>query len=650
MTRLLSIPLLVPSSSTLKDMSAPPPTDRNPHHHAHARERVAADAVPAARVPVPHDVLGTATTTTAAAPTATTTTTTSSSTMPVPIHDHGPVLCAYGVAASPPTPMPTPPPAPAPAPVPASTTTSSPGPDASLYDRAVALHARCAALLPPLAAFEPATALENGGCSWTAHDGGRTSVWPYPSAARRPIEGLHSLDRTIRAELRFLESLLRNPDRIRESHVTATNVLQLEVVVQTLVAEPAPVAVMKTFVYYDPCPICAEGDVCTCAPEARREREHSVKVDLVADHGAKWLKLRARNERGVEYEFLDDPHYVSESDDSDSDSNDGNSDLESEFAELASASRSIRDHFAHYARAAAAHPVHYTPPRVVIRFCHLETPDPRVVALLESAGLQVEGAAAHATVPHPVPAPLPPLQPVLNLDGSTLIALTSDLAHTHTMTSRTASSQAAFAAQLDAEQATPLLAPLVAVLARADRLVVTQVALDHFRDVAAVVAGPTERLRVQFLFPSLLPDAAHADPSAVAAAAGILARLPRIHVVPDAMAPVFTQIQAKLDAHGEARNAAVAAASGTGGRGSKVPPLYVNGRRPGKLKWLHAQVFGTGHGVRATTVTANLALVRSLQELGVPLSVWVHQPRSLTERKDLMLVAAGREEGRGESP
>ncbi|KNE69343.1 hypothetical protein AMAG_13712 [Allomyces macrogynus ATCC 38327] len=219
------------------------------------------------------------------------------------------------------------------------------------------------------------------------------------------------------------------------------------------------------------------------------------------------------------------------------------------------------------------------------------------------------------------------------------------------MTSRTASSQAAFAAQLDAEQATPLLAPLVAVLARAERLVVTHVALDHFRDVAAVVAGPTERLRVQFLFPSLLPDAAHADPETVRSAAGILARLPRIEVVPDAVAPVFAQIQAKLDAHGQARNAAAAAAaaSGTGGRGSKLPPLYVNGRRPGKLKWLHAQVFGTGHGLGATTVTANLALVRSLQELGVPLSVWVHQPRSLTERKDLMMVVSGGE-GRGESP
>ncbi|KNE68827.1 hypothetical protein AMAG_13466 [Allomyces macrogynus ATCC 38327] len=622
-------------------MSAPPPTDLPSHHYAHSQERV----------PAVHNVVGTAATANAAAPTPTTTTTTSSSAMPVPIHDHGPVLCTYGggtVAPSPLTPIPTPPPAPGPS----ATTTSSPGPDASLYDRAVALHARCAALLPPLAAFEPATALENGGCSWTAYDGGRTSVWPYLSTQRRPIEGLHSLDRTIRAELRFLESLLRNPDRIRESHVTATNVLQLEVVVQALVAEPAPVAVMKTFVYYDPCPVCDEGDVCTCAPETRREREHSVKVDLIADHGAKWLKLRARNERGVEYEFLDDPHYVSESDESDeSDSDD--SDLEPEIAELASASRSIRDHFAHYARAADAHPVHYSPPRVVIRFCHLETPDPRVVALLESAGLEVEGAAAHATVPHPVSAPIPPLRPVLNLDGSTLIALTSDLAHTHTMTSRTASSQAAFAAQLDAEQATPLLAPLVAVLARADRLVVTQVALDHFRDVAAVVAGPTERLRVQFLFPSLLPDAAHADPSAVVAAAGILARLPKIHVVPDSVAPVFTQIQAKLDAHGEARNAAIAAAAASGagtGRGSKVPPLYVNGRRPGKLKWLHAQVFGTGHGVQATTVTANLALVRSLQELGVPLSVWVHQPRSLTERKDLMLVAAGGAEGRGESP
>ncbi|KAJ3355137.1 hypothetical protein GGF32_002164 [Allomyces javanicus] len=628
-------------------MSVPPNDHRTSDHTAHSRERVA--AVTATRVPVPHDDVGAATTATAAAPTATTTTTTTSSaTMPVPIHAHGPVLYAYGstVAASPLTPMPTPPPAPAPAPVP--TSTSSPGPDASLYDRAVALHARCAALLPPLAAFEPATALENGGCSWTAYDGGRTSVWPYPPTTRRPVEGLHSLDRTIRAELRFLESLLRNPDRIRESHVTATNVLQLEVVVQALVAEPAPVAVMKTFIYYDPCPVCVEGDVCTCAPETRREREHAVKVDLVADHGAKWLKLRARNERGVEYEFLDDPHYVSESDDSDSDDTDD--DREPEFAELASASRSIRDHFAHYARAAAAHPVHYAPPRVVIRFCHLETPDPRVVALLESAGLEVEGADAHATVPHPLPAPLPPLRPVLNLDGSTLIALTSDLAHTHTMTSRTASSQAAFAAQLDAEQSTPLLAPLVAVLARADRLVVTQVALDHFRDVAAVVAGPTERLRVQFLFPGLLPDAAGAHPSAVVAAAGILARLPRIEVVPDAVAPVFTQIQAKLDAHGEARNAAAAVAAASGaGRGSKLSPLYLNGRRPGKLKWLHAQVFGTGHGVRATTVTANLALVRSLQELGVPLSVWVHQPRSLTERKDLMLVASGGE-GRGESP
>ncbi|KAI9219246.1 hypothetical protein BC828DRAFT_177249 [Blastocladiella britannica] len=481
-----------------------------------------------------------------------------------------------------------------------------------------------------------------------------------------------------------------------------TNVPHLEVVVLTLCTARHPVAVMKTFAYSLPCPTCQphlstaapSGDtdavaMCTCPPAIRKnlELEQSVKVDVVANHGTTWIRLRAASARAVEREFLDDPNYSESESDSDwneSDDDDdgtglnGNGRGTPDLYTLEPASiRTLRQ----FVTAAAANPIHGSAPSVVMHFTGLDELDARVDRLIRSTGVLthvslVQHASVAAqfaailtaldTLPRHLnagshPLIVPPLTSTVNLDGSTLIALASQLSHTHTMP-ESVSAQPIFAAQLESERATHLLVPLTSLLAR-HRLVATRQALAHFQTIMKSVAGPTERIRVLLLLPELFEPgdfnhlhdgtdfpidtnaeqsaidqgkqwrAAIADGESPAAAAarlllprhrtilGPLQRLRSIESIDgDDISPVYAELE-RLTTEGPGR------------------AKHINGRRPGKFKWSHATVLGTAHMLGCVTITANLAMVRSVQELGIACAAWVHQPRSLTEQKSMLAAA-----------
>ncbi|ORZ35471.1 hypothetical protein BCR44DRAFT_1485336 [Catenaria anguillulae PL171] len=541
------------------------------------------------------------------------------------------------------------------------------------FERVKLLRNRCLAMLDQLDNWEPANTVENSGSSWTLVNGSNC-VWPGNLSEKTPIEGLLKLKASIEAELRFLDTLYNSPDLIKDSHVNSTNVPNLEVVLASLATANNPTAVFKPFQFSEPCPTCHNGRykryLCVCPPNLRQGLDKSVKVDLVVDHGCTWIKVRASNARAVEYEFLEDPNYVSDDDD----------------PSRIFAIQKRR------ATTVAANPVHGKVPRVIFRFTAIDELDARVADLLTQAGIEAEvvpaadllQAARTRDFVHDASSrnacsslsQLPPLSPTLNLDGSTLIALVSDLSHSHTM-AQYASTLPSFATQLDAETATPLLAPLISLLS-GHRLVVTERALAHFVNILRTVAGPKERLRAMFLLPDLATpgDIAHghdgvsmpvdvrAETEAKAAGlawrthrnlslvptwlhsllGALLTDLEPIDPHPDLVSDMFAELQAVTQgndkyaleaakrAHMSGRERARQATSGE----NKARIVYVNGRKPGKVKWMHASVFGTSHACGFTTVTANLAIVRSVQELGVPISVWVHQPRSLTEQKSMM--------------
>ncbi|KAI9148558.1 hypothetical protein H9P43_010156 [Blastocladiella emersonii ATCC 22665] len=545
----------------------------------------------------------------------------------------------------------------------------------NLEDRAGILRAQCLSLLDQLGGWSAAGTLDNGGSSWSLLHGGACYVWPGPRGLPTPIDGLHKLEAALRAELGFLDDLLANPARITASNVASSNLAHLEAVVATLMIEPHPVAVFKTFTYSAPCSECygaEQRQLCVCSPvdRATRELERRVRIDVVADHGRQWIKLRASGPRAIMSEFLTPQQQSSHS----SNGSAGGTQL------------------LEYAKCARANPVLGLVPQLHFRFTRVAGGqlDPRVHSQLYDAGFHVTTATPSAFANHCGPVDLarpvhcnhsslaslvPTLTSTINLDCSTLIALTSELPHTRALPPAVAA-HPSFAAQLATELASPLLGPLVAALQPCS-LVVTQRALDRFRDILRTVAGPRERIRGMFLLPRLVAPGDVADghddvrmfvdPVAEQAAteAGLAARqesgavpllhpdlreilgplvhLPLMAGVPNHASARFTELR-RITEGADARAAAIGLSSlsarerrrheQAGTRAGAI--VYVNGRRPRRLERARLDVFGTGDALGAVTVTANVSFVRSVQELTIPVPAWTHQPRSLTELKALM--------------
>ncbi|KAH8031586.1 hypothetical protein HPB51_019207 [Rhipicephalus microplus] len=103
--------------------------------------------------------------------------------------------------------------------------------------------------------------------------------------------GKSKLQRKIQAEIKFLRKLSKTPEGIKEEHFRCTNLAYLSAVVTCSLTVTGLVDVLKPF----------------SLPE-RRCADRTI-VDVVANHGAAWIKVVARNPEALLTSSLGDGEY-----------------------------------------------------------------------------------------------------------------------------------------------------------------------------------------------------------------------------------------------------------------------------------------------------------------------------------------------------
>ncbi|KAF7440040.1 hypothetical protein PC9H_000381 [Pleurotus ostreatus] len=252
------------------------------------------------------------------------------------------------------------------------------------------------------------------------------SHWLQPEQ----IPGIRKLRDAIQMDLEALEKFLQSPE---SKHLPAlsTNAPYLISVWNELLCAPTPVtAVMKTFQ-----PTASGG---SNRKPGVRQKQNPVKVDVVADNGRRWIRVNTIKNSRLLAEFREIDSYVTSSEDESDDDAAKPSLAQNELDNsVLRMGRSLLD-------AAKANPLggSNTLPRITMRLTRLALSptadtDPRIaqtVRLLEAMDIEVE-FGEQTDVKLPRPRPEDPISfkptPFINLDLSILIALVSDLTHSH---------------------------------------------------------------------------------------------------------------------------------------------------------------------------------------------------------------------------
>ena len=231
-------------------------------------------------------------------------------------------------------------------------------------------------------------------------------------------------------------------------------------------------------------------------------------------------------------------------------------------------------------KAAEHHPVHFQTPQVIVKLMHVQRIDPYMVNWLHRIGALVEDEVSPSMAPESLC-----LQAKLNLDVNTLIAMVSDITHRFHDIPWNVFNNVHLQQQGRHEQEDPMLPRLLQVF-KGKTLVTTQEAWTKFKSIVDEIGGPTECMRAHQLL----------DPPA---------DMPfHVQLVPDHPCPDFEAfIQEKRKNSGC------------------------------RLKPQHVKIFGTGQWLSATTITANSWIESLLLDMGQSFSIWVHQPRSLIEKR-----------------
>ncbi|KAI8820111.1 uncharacterized protein EV422DRAFT_79243 [Fimicolochytrium jonesii] len=404
------------------------------------------------------------------------------------------------------------------------------------------------------------------------------------------IEGLTKFRALAKAEERFLSKLVETPSTIRPAHVSCSNIPYLTAILHLITTECGVTHVFRNVPYRG---------------GRAGKKEETARVDVVADWGRRWIKVKASAR--VEGEVGGEDEEDEDTDDGDAGDGDSEDDEDARSEEETETAPSLYTQVRSLIRARAQHLVHYEPPTVVMKFVGVGEVDERIVAALSDMGAVVE------VVPDPPDADLwegdsipsvtkstqhPHILPTLNLDVTTLIALTTDLVHTPAIP-LPALDIAPLQLQAHQELHTPVL-PYLLALFENRKLLTTRTALRKFVDIVKVMAGSCETKRARGL---IAPGSFADDIMAELGPSGThppdrVTSLPQVEVIPDTPSPRFPL------------------------------PTETNTR----LTQQHIAVFGTGDALRATTVTANAWVERALGQVGVGgLSVVVIEPRSLVE-------------------
>ncbi|KAI9145194.1 hypothetical protein BKA69DRAFT_1035349 [Paraphysoderma sedebokerense] len=474
----------------------------------------------------------------------------------------------------------------------------------------------------------------------------------------RKIEGISKLRNLIKSEAKFLEKLRQNPSMIKASHVKSTNLVQLERLFETIQSERNVIAVYKSFNFLPSGESISKrvdlvmnssgsgGNDNSETSEARNENRmiysdqllQKIVVDVVSENGLRWVKIRARNSKGVLHEFLE---FESDSD-SDSDSH-SESDPKYEDAkkkqisenqlcesEISRCSDKSLELLSRYLAAAEQNSVHYQTPKVILKFTNADNVSSTIVNTIERLGITVELANSNfcSSPPSSGHSLLPgvdlstdvdrakSLTEVLNLDITTLCALVSSLSHTHSL-SQAALQNPAFREQLADESISPILPQLYKVFKHRE-LVCCWTSYLRFAEIVNSIGGENERNRAIWLFRFIDDTDSNLNiPSS--------ARILNIDGSSSLPIPPIPQTDDTF------HSLSVSIIADVPWTEQQVPRTTASRTR---LKSHHHFIFGTGENKKMTTITANKGLVRSLKDVGLNLSVWCHGPRSLTERKE----------------
>jgi hypothetical protein len=379
---------------------------------------------------------------------------------------------------------------------------------------------------------------------------------------------------------------------LKEDQVKSSNLCYLEAVHKAILQSNNVVAVMKNFFISDT-PIHYSG----------RSRG-IVKVDVVAENGLVWIRVNARNAKGLRHDIAGlEESSSSEEEDEQEEAIDGNLALfRKAKALIASAER---------------HLVHFQKPIVVYAFMRISTGedqyvDEQIIDKLPQLGIivylksdkplsEVYGQALNSSKQE-----TQVITDKLNLDVSTVMAVISEMVHRKGITPSMVRGEA-LELQATHELSHPLLPELAKILDK-KQLFVTQGALDKLYTIVPVVGGPKETARFEYMLGNNnevdLWINYPADPSYL-----------RLTILEDKPTARFLELLQPP-------------------QGQRYKRLN-NGRKiRSKFNDFHVNVFGTGDYNRMTTVTSISWMRRALADAGLAgVAIVEHEPRSLAEQK-----------------
>ena len=352
-------------------------------------------------------------------------------------------------------------------------------------------------------------------------------------------------------------------------------------------------------------------------PRAALMRNKAVKVDLVAESGLVWIKVIARNAKGLRFDMAgleyDDNDMYEEEDDDDQELEEtmGSLHVSNEGFDQLPIFKKARDYLA----SAQAHQIHFRTPIVIFAFMRLQEHDEfvgRILDHLREMGIIVYSAGDESSLQAACQVALGEPVPVkslttskLNLDVSTVLAVLSEMAHAPCQPDQVEGE--ALQIQAEREMISPEL-PVLKDLLINKELYIVQSAFDRLEGIVNIVGGSREQARFRYLFRDHLSIHQDYDPD-------LWTQLPSlsVHVIPDNTSDRFKQLLEPPSRKGKLNN------------GRKIRSRFSE---------FHAIIFGSGDAYRMTTITAIQWMHTALDDAGLTgTAIAVHEPRSLAEQK-----------------
>uniref|UniRef100_A0A8D8FR92 UPF0415 protein C7orf25 homolog n=1 Tax=Culex pipiens TaxID=7175 RepID=A0A8D8FR92_CULPI len=264
------------------------------------------------------------------------------------------------------------------------------------------------------------------------------------------VDGVRKIGKKISQELKFLNKV-KIAKSVTINHILCSNLTHFACLVQCLMS----------------CTDVTHVDF----PLPLEDRGSKLRVDIVADGGATWIKVIARNPKSL----ADGVH-----------------------GRTSYGSKSILEQAEEYVEAAEANPHMFKPPRVVFRF--LSKIDDELIEELQQVGITV----LVQQTSQPVPRTEPTAVRKLNLDITTLIAYVSAMTNG---SSHWEYSEPLLTEQARWEREKPIK-PLLDDLFHGKDLICCETAVSSFQEILSILGGPKEKTRAEHLFErvQILPD------------------------------------------------------------------------------------------------------------------------------------------------